>query len=168
MAGFGLQAHRLVAILICCLTATSASAQLKLTVPPREVQVMLIRNCLASVNHASITGNFTVLRDLGSEKFKRKYQASDLSLAFRALREQNIDLSPVLVQYPKLTQDPELSEDGRLRLIGQCATQPLAVRFDLAFQHGPRGWGIDDIGVAMASAPPELAPASFEELKKQE
>ncbi|MEO1995098.1 MAG: hypothetical protein ABGZ17_07470, partial [Planctomycetaceae bacterium] len=71
MAGFGLQAHRLVAILICCLTATSASAQLKLTVPPREVQVMLIRNCLASVNHASITGNFTVLRDLGSEKFKR-------------------------------------------------------------------------------------------------
>lgn len=158
-----LHIRSLFVLLVCSLAAATLPAQSKLTVPSRHVQVMLIRNCLASVNHASITGNFTVLRDLGSARFRRQYKASDLSVAFQGLREQNIDLSPVLVHYPKLTQPPELNEDGRLRLVGYCATEPVPVRFDLAFQFGPLGWGIDDIGVSMGSPPAEaeVAPASF-------
>jgi hypothetical protein len=44
----------------------SAAASPALTVPPAEVLLVLIRTTLLALNQAVQTGNFTVLRDLGS------------------------------------------------------------------------------------------------------
>lgn len=127
-----------------------ASAQGQVQIPSEEVQVMLIRNCLTAVNHASITGNFTVMRDLGSEQFRQRFKAADLSNSFQILRQQNIDLSPVLLHPPVLTQPTELSPEGRLRMTGMCPTQPLAIGFDIYYQYGPLGWAIDEVDLALA------------------
>ncbi len=126
--------------------------QPKVAMPKGSVQLMLIRNCLTALNHASITGNYSVLRDLSSDRFRQKHQAADLARTFQTLSSRKIDLSPVLVNTPKLLRAPAISNDGRLRLKGMVPTKPLAVEFDLIYQYGARGWAIDEIGLQLSDA----------------
>ena len=120
------------------------------SVPGYAGQVMLIKNTIVAVNHGNITGNYTVLRDLASERFRKQNTASDLATTFASMRKQKLDLSPILVTEPQLTQQP--AEDkfrGRLQLVGYFSTRPQAVRFALIFQHIQGGWVIDEISVAI-------------------
>jgi hypothetical protein len=112
---------------------------------------MLIRNTLVAVNHGNITGNYTVLRDLASDRFRQQYKAADLAHTFANLRQQKLDLSPILVAEPQLTQEPATDQfRGRLQLVGYFPTRPQAVRFAFIFQHIQGGWVIDEISVALA------------------
>jgi hypothetical protein len=115
--------------------------------PP--AQLMLIRNTLALVNHGNLTGNYTVLRDLASARFRERNTAADLAATFAGLREQKLDLSPVLVIQPQLARPPELVGD-RLQFAGVFPTQPQAVQFALAFQQVAGGWMIDEISLRVA------------------
>jgi len=117
--------------------------------PP--AQLMLIRNALTLVNHANLTGNYTVLRDLASPRFRQRNSAADLSGTFANLRQQKLDLSPVLVIQPQFTQPPQLVGD-RLQLVGLFPTRPQAVQFALAFQQVEGGWMIDEISLRVAPA----------------
>jgi hypothetical protein len=123
-------------------------------------QLMLIRNTIALVNHGNLTGNYTVLRDLASVRFRQRNTAADLAATFANLRQQKLDLSPILVIQPQLTQPPEIVGD-RLQLAGLFPTRPQAVQFALAFQQVDAGWMIDEIAVRVAPAetrPPPAAP----------
>ena len=53
----------LVLLAATCSYENHASAQAPSVASDRSLQVMLIRNALAAVNHGNITGNYTVLRD---------------------------------------------------------------------------------------------------------
>ena len=110
---------------------------------------MLIRNTLTAVNHGNITGNYTVLRDLGSERFRRRNTAGDLATTFASLRKQTRDLSPILVTEPQLTQRPVQDQYGRMPLVGFFPTRPRAVRFGLVFQKIAGAWVIDEITVVV-------------------
>src|SRR5262245_3811536 len=112
--------------------------------PPLDAptQLMLIRNTLALVNHGTLTGHYTVLRDLASENFRHRNTASDLAATFANLRQQKTDLSPILVIEPQFLEPPRAIGPGRLQLIGQFPTHPQAVQFALVFQHIPTGWTI--------------------------
>ena len=114
-------------------------------VPDYAGQVMLIRNTLTAVNHGNITGNYTVLRDLSSERFRQRNKASDLATTFVNLRKQKLDLSPILVIEPQITQRPAQDQYGRMQLVGYVPTKPQAVRFGLVFQKINRAWVIDEI-----------------------
>ncbi|NOY41382.1 MAG: hypothetical protein GXP26_06045 [Planctomycetes bacterium] len=145
----------LLALLASLLLHANASAQ---ALPDSLGQSMLIKNTIVAVNHGNLTGNYTVLRDLASERFQKKNTASDLAATFTNLRKKKMDLSPILVTEPQLTQHP--AEDkfrGRLQLIGYFPTQPQAVQFNLIFQHVKGGWMIDEISVAIAPVKP-VAP----------
>jgi hypothetical protein len=123
---------------------------------------MLIRNSLTLVNHGNLTGNYTVLRDLASENFRQRNTASDLASTFANLRQQKLDLSPILVIEPQLSQPPSEIAPGRLQLVGQFPTRPQAVQFALVFQQLPAGWMIDEISLRVALAdirPPPAVPA---------
>ena len=111
---------------------------------------MLIRNTLTAVNHGNITGNYTVLRDLGSERFRRRNKAGDLATTFANLRKQTRDLSPILVIEPKLTQRPVQDQYGRVQLVGYVPTRPKAVRFGLVFLKINGAWVIEEITVGVA------------------
>jgi len=140
----------------CTLIAISllqdeAGAQAAHSTPDFPGQVMLIKNTIVAVNHGNLTGNYTVLRDLASARFREQNTAADLAITFANLRQQQLDLSPILVAEPQLTQKP--AEDqfrDRLQLVGYFATLPQAVRFALIFQHIRGGWVIDEISVAIA------------------
>lgn len=119
-------------------------------------QLMLIRNTLTLVNHGNLTGNYTVLRDLASERFRQRNTAGDLATTFGNLRQQKLDLSPILVIDPQLTQPPTEVAPGRLQLVGQFPTRPQAVQFALVFQQVAAGWMIDEISLRVAT--PENRP----------
>lgn len=137
---------------VTCLTfASSASAQSPQSIPDHAAQVMLIRNTVVALNHANITGNYTVVRDLASERFRQRHTAGDLATTFTNLRQQKLDLSPVLLFEPTLTQVPGTDQYGRLHLVGYFPTRPLAVRFALVFQNVPAGWVIDEISLSLAA-----------------
>ncbi len=130
------------------LLAATATAFAQPTAPSPNGRLMLFRNTIAALNHATITGNYTVLRDLGSQEFQARHKAADLATLFAALREQKVDLSATLIREPLLAETPVIDAGGRLRLVGRCPTTPRALAFELRFAHERGGWTIDEIGLA--------------------
>ena len=118
--------------------------------PQRDVPVMLVRNAVTAVNHGNLTGNYTVLRDLGGLAFRERNSAAQLAAIFQRLRDQKVDLSPILVHDPVFTEPPAINRAGQLQLVGFFPTQPLRIQFRLAFQRVQGGWMIDEIGIGAA------------------
>lgn len=139
------------------LASKEVAGQTTAAMPDHPSLVMSIRNTLAAVNHGALTGNYTVLRDLSSERFRRQNTAADIAKTFENLRQQRLDLSPVLIHEPQLTEPPTIDRYQRLRLAGYVPTRPRAVRFQLLFQHVEGGWVIDEVSLEIAPVEP-VAP----------
>ena len=118
---------------------------------------MLIRSTLIALNQANDTGNYTVFRDLGSSAFQGANSAADLAGLFGNLRRQRIDLMPIIFVAPKPTQPPQIDNRGLLRLVGFFPTQPLQVKFDLAYQLAGTDWKLYAISVSPVPAEPAVA-----------
>ena len=114
-------------------------------------QVMLIKNALTAVNQANLTGNYTVLRDLGTPRFRQQHNAADLAITYTSLRQQKVDLSPILVREPQFAQPPVEDPPGRLLLAGSFPTRPLAIHFGVVFQRVEGCWMIDDVAVSVSA-----------------
>jgi hypothetical protein len=127
-------------------------------VPQPEVLLVLIRTTLVALSQAVYTGNFTVLRDLGSPAFQAANSATQLGIVFADLRNRNIDLLPVVVVTPELSQPPQITADGRLRLVGLFPTHPLQIQFEIWFEPVQRQWRLS--GLAVNTAAPPAAAAS--------
>ena len=97
--------------------------------------ILMIRNVVIALNQANITGNYTVLREMGTANFQMTNSSARLAEIFAALRSRKIDLSPIMVFNPKLTSAPALQDGQVLRLAGYFPTSPEQVQFDLAYQH---------------------------------
>jgi hypothetical protein len=148
----------LLAVVVVAIIVQTATSQSPPPTRPGDIEAMLVKNVLTAVNHGNITGNYTVLRDLGSAGFRERNTASQLATIFRNLREQKVDLSPILILDPQFTQAPALNQAGQLELVGFFPTQPLQVRFGLAFQRVETGWVIHTISLgAVDSQPPRNA-----------
>jgi pyruvate/2-oxoglutarate dehydrogenase complex dihydrolipoamide acyltransferase (E2) component len=119
---------------------------------PDEVHIVLmIRNAVIALSQANITGNYTVVRELGTADFQMTNSPARLAEIFATLRSRKIDLSPVMVFSPKYTSGPAL--DGQvLRVAGYFPTSPEQVQFELAYQHAGDQWLLG--GIAVSVAPP--------------
>ena len=119
----------------------------------RKLAHLLIKNALISVNQGNLTGNYTVLRDLASPGFRGRNSASDLGTIFANLRQQKIDLSPIVLLDPVITQSKFDKEQNQLRLAGYFPSQPVQIKFDLVFQMAnPGGWMIHGVSIGTESA----------------
>jgi hypothetical protein len=165
----------LIVAVACCAPALStffASAQAPAQLPgqsnvvPQQVvaqaeadrvaAVILVKNALVAVNQGNLTGNYTVLRDLSSPGFREKNSAADLAAIFQNIRQQKIDLSPIIVMEPMLSQ-PQTNAQGQLVLSGYFPTQQLRINFQLVFlKAGNGGWLIHGVSI---NAVPEVAAA---------
>jgi hypothetical protein len=116
-------------------------------VPDTNQLVILIRSTLLAVNHANLTGNYTVLRELGTPGFHQSNTAARLGDIFRGLRERNIDIGPIAVLGAKLRQQPSLDANGQLRLTGFFPSRPEQLNFDLAFYNRNGRWLLDGIAL---------------------
>jgi hypothetical protein len=142
-------------LVICILLTLVVQLRAEQPAPPIDypVLVMFVKNALTALNHGNLTGNYSVLRDLGSEGFRQKNTAADLATAFAKQRQQRFDLSPILVSEPQFTQQPTEVAPGKLKLVGYFPTQPQAVQFAVVYHRTDNGWGIDEIVVAMTPLP---------------
>jgi hypothetical protein len=122
------------------------------------VLLVLIRTTLVALNQAVQTGNFTVLRDLGSPAFQAANSPVQLGVIFASLRNTNIDLSPVVVVTPQLSEPPQITQDQMLRLVGYFPTKPLQVQFQLLFQPVNGQWRL--FGMAVETIAPRAPPTA--------
>jgi len=136
-----------------------AQASPTLAVPQPEVLLVLIRLSLVALRNAVQTGNFTVLRDLGGPTFQAANSAAQLGTIFADLRARNIDLSPVVVVTPEISEAPAITPGNMLRLVGYFPTKPLQINFQMLFEPANGQWRL--FGMAVDVAPPTTATAAI-------
>lgn len=129
-------------------------------VPDPYKMNMLIRTALIALSQANLTGNYTVLRDLGSPSFQAANSAARLTEAFTDLRRRRLDFSPILFFNPKLVREPALDEAARLRLRGFIETRPEQINFDMLFENVAGEWRLFGLAVQMQPAPADTASAA--------
>jgi hypothetical protein len=123
-------------------------------IPDQAGLARMVWSMMAAVDHANKTGNYNVLRSLGSLDFQASNGAPALSRIFASLREQGINLSDTLSIEPSYEFPPAL-EGGMLRLRGAFRMRPQAVQFDLLFQWN-QGWMLQ--GIAVRTVPYSSLP----------
>ena len=125
------------------------SADPQATVPriSANQMTMMVRSAILALNNANLTGNYTVLRDLGAPGFQNANSSARLSEAFSDLRERKIDLTPIMLYQIRLSKQPTLNKNGLLRLTGVIPTQPQQVNFDLLYQRVRNKWRIFGMAV---------------------
>ena len=134
------------------------------------VLTVIIKDAIIALHHANMTGNYSVLRDMGTPVFRENFDQTALAGAFANLRARKIDLSPAYYLSPNLTKTPELNKDSELVLVGFFPTQPMQIQFELRFMQLDGKWRLSGIGAdalpppgpqasAAASPPPPPAPA---------
>jgi hypothetical protein len=129
--------------------------------PDSDLITILLRTTVVAVHQANVTGNYTVLRDLAAPAFQDKNSPADLALAFAPLRQQKVDLAPVVLLEPTFTEKPVIDQQNTLRLAGTL--KPVPIAFDLAFQNVRGSWRWSSIAirsVPQAAAPPPPAQPS--------
>jgi hypothetical protein len=118
----------------------------------------LIKGTVTALDQANLTGNYSVLRDLGTPAFREKYDQAALTKAFADLRARKLDLSPALLVNPNLKR-PEF-KDGEMVLTGYFPAQPLIIAFDLRFAQLDGVWRLAWIGVDAVPANQAMAAAT--------
>lgn len=145
---------------------TSPSALPKLSVPPAEQLVLLIRLSLLTLNDAVLTGNYSVLRDRGGPAFRRANSAASLARIFTTLEAQRPDLAAVATMVPQLSEAQILGAEQLLQIKGHFPTQPLGIDFELMYEPAEGQWQLFGLSVgaarAEASAQPAPAPPASE------
>lgn len=120
---------------------------------PMDQALLLARATLLALNDANRSGNYTVLRDLGSPEFQARNSAADLGIVFSEMRKSGLSLFSVLLLSPQLSAAPELDNDGRLRVSGFVPMRPQQVKFDLLYEQAGGQWKLLNLGIS--TTPPE-------------
>jgi opacity protein-like surface antigen len=128
------------------MAAAQPVAQKQVAVPAPEAMVIMIRSSLLALSQANQTNNYAVLSALGSDSFRSANSPARLGELFASFRSNNIDLAPVTLVNPILSQQPIIA-NGNLRMIGYFPTQPMQVNFDLQYEPTAAGWKL--LGIAV-------------------
>jgi hypothetical protein len=124
--------------------------------PSPAVLLALLRGTLSALNQANVTGNYSVLRDLGAPAFRDANSSAALADRFRMWRERKLDFAAVLLLDAQLARAPAIGPDGALRLSGHFPTAPLRVDFDLVYQPVGGNWRLAAIDADVSAADPEV------------
>jgi hypothetical protein len=130
------------------------------SVPDAYKLNLLIRTTIIALNQANMTGNYSVLRDLGTPRFQGVNTDASLAEIFSGVRKRNLDLSPILFFDPKLIRDPIVQPNGILRLTGFIPTTPERLLFDMGFEFVADRWRLSAIVIDIQPAP--TGPAGAE------
>ena len=119
----------------------------------RNGVLILIRETLLALDQANKTGNYTVLRDLGSPDFQAN-TAARLAEIFAQQRHDNVDLSGVAVIEPQLTLLPQIEANGMMHMAGFFPSVPTQVNFELLYAPVGGRWRVFGLSVSFGQAAP--------------
>jgi hypothetical protein len=117
----------------------------------------LARSILIAVHQANVTGNYTVLRDLGAPGFRDRNSAADLAEVFAPIRKARIDLS-LAASVPPEINTLKLDGQGVLYISGTLKIPGPLVRFEMLFQPTDGAWRL--LGVSLVPVAANARPAS--------
>jgi hypothetical protein len=120
----------------------------------RNGVLILVRSTLLALDQANKTGNYTVLRDLGSPGFQTNTDAK-LAEIFASQRSQGIDLNGVAVLEPQLTLLPQIETNGMLHMAGFFPSVPMQVNFELLFAPAQGQWKVFGLSVNLSNGSPQ-------------
>ena len=120
-------------------------------VPQPEVLLILIRSAMIGLDHANRTGNYSVLREMGGPALQQ-HSSAQLSGAFANLRASKVDLLVTAIATPQITQQPTISPNGLLQLVGFFPTQPRRIQFNIVYQPVGGQWRLAGLNVALVQA----------------
>jgi hypothetical protein len=123
-----------------------ASVIASLPVPEGIVVSKLLWSTMAALDQASDTGNFSVLRDLGSAAFRQKHNPQTLAQIFVPLRDKRVDLADTLLFSPTYELAPHMVTPTAFRMRGSFPMRPTAVAFDLIYSW-EGSWRLDAVAV---------------------
>jgi hypothetical protein len=124
----------------------------------RNGVLILVRTTLLALDQANKTGNYTVLRELGSLEFQRANTAARLGEIFVSERKKNLDLSGVAVLDPQLTLLPQIEANGLMHMAGFFPSVANQLKFEMLFAPAGNQWKLFGLGVTLGQAAP--APPS--------
>ena len=130
-------------------TVKKAPRVKKPPLPNRDTFIMMARTVMIAVHHANLTGNYSVLRELGSPDFQKRYSTADLSNRFSGFRKVRINLGPVALFVPRLTQPPKYVKPGIIVLSGFFPTKPTQIKFELYFQIVGGAWRLYEMAISL-------------------
>jgi hypothetical protein len=119
--------------------------------PDNLVTSKLLWSTMAAMDHASDTGNFTVVNALGTAGFRTRNTPAALASVFTTLRNQRVDLSDALLVSPTFELAPHMVTPTAFRMRGIFPLRPTSVAFDMVFAW-ESGWRIDAIAVLPLAA----------------
>ncbi|MDX2266369.1 MAG: hypothetical protein NW215_15520 [Hyphomicrobiales bacterium] len=122
----------------------AASEELRLD--KNQVSI-LIKSTVLALHHANLTGNYSVLRDLGTPVFREKFDQVRLAQIFADLRTRKINLSVTSIAPITLAKNPEYTKDRELKFSGFFNTAPLRIQFELSFFQIDNVWRIAGMAV---------------------
>jgi hypothetical protein len=120
----------------------------------RNGVLILIRETLLALDQANKTGNYTVLRDLGSAEFQAN-TAARLAEIFAQQRKDNVDLSGLAVIDPQLTLLPQIEANGLMHMAGFFPSVPTQVNFELIYAPVGGRWKLFGLSVSFGQAAPQ-------------
>ena len=116
--------------------------------PPPDMLNRLVWSAMIAVDNANRTGDYAVLRKLGTAEFQRLNSEQALADTFATLRENRVDVGRAVTISPSFDPPPGYLEPGVMRLRGGFEFRPQAIRFDLIFVMESGGWRLGGISVA--------------------
>jgi hypothetical protein len=119
---------------------------------------LMIKGAVIALHQANVTGNYSVLRDLGTPLFRETFDQASLTERFQNIRSRKIDLSIALLLSPHLTKNPEWNQNHELLLVGDFPTSPLRIHFELAFMPLDGAWRL--AGISVDAIPSNVANAA--------
>lgn len=121
--------------------------------PSPELQVVLVRTVIGTLNDANMTGDYSLLLKRGSEGFRQVNTVNGLALGFAQFQEQKLDLAGSVL-YPIVWSQAPIIEGSSLRLVGAIDSRPQPVLFDLGFQMDDGQWKLAALSVGLAPPTP--------------
>lgn len=116
-------------------------------VPSAPAVLAMLRSTLIAVDQGNKTGNYTVLRDLGTPGFREANTPAKLGLVFTNLVEQGVDMLPVLVVEPQYREPPRLTARRMLYVAGTFNIQPKRVSFELLYDVSHGEWRLFGVSI---------------------
>src|SRR5690242_21693488 len=86
--------------LIAALIALAAPARAENTVPSAQLQEILIKTSLLTLNDANITGNYAVLHAKLAKPFRDQFTPDKLKQAFKGFADQKLDYGLIAAKPP--------------------------------------------------------------------
>ena len=134
-----------------------------------QALLLLTRTFLMALDQANKTGNYSVLRDLGSPDFVVNNSVAHLADTFALQRNQRLDMSNAAILEPQITLQPQVEPNGMLHFAGFYPAGANQLKFEFLLQAVNQQWRLYGLAVnlaqagaspADAKAPPANPPAA--------